>query len=84
MFKALSFALSNTFARGARPVTLAQGFHSSGGAIRGFEAFFDAEVTAAGVKTGRAWTVPDLRRKVILSIVCPPTGIKFIFYTDDL
>jgi hypothetical protein len=84
MFKALSFALSNTFARGVRPVTLAQSFHSSGGAIRGFEAFFDADVTAAGVKTGRAWTVPDLRRKVMLCNVCPSTGTKFIVYTDDL
>ena len=39
-------------------------FHWSGGAIRWFEHFFDTNVNEPPA-TGRAWTVPDLRRKVL-------------------
>ncbi|KAJ1426052.1 mitochondrial 39-S ribosomal protein L47 (MRP-L47)-domain-containing protein [Ochromonadaceae sp. CCMP2298] len=38
-------------------------FHSSNGAVRGFEEFFDTKGEKEVVSTGRAWTVADLRRK---------------------
>lgn len=42
----------------------ASSFHSSGGAVRGFEEFYDVTKGPNDVvASGRAWTVSDLRRK---------------------
>lgn len=44
-------------------VNICRSFHTSDCA-RGFESFFDPASTDESFTSGRAWTLPDLRRKV--------------------
>jgi hypothetical protein len=46
-------------------MNVSRNFHTTD-FVRGFESFYDPVDTAASFTSGRAWTVPDLRRKVSL------------------
>ncbi len=56
-------------------VNICRSFHTSDCA-RGFESFYDPVTADESFTSGRAWTLPDLRRKVFAYIL----GVSLLFY----
>lgn len=54
-------------------------FHASVSA-GGFESFFDPTSTAETFTSGRAWTVPDLRRKVLFQKYLPINRESYLIF----